>query len=90
MNKRKIRDTLRLLGAIVFSWLYMPHLAVYAIGGEMINSDLKAISLQSGFDKLPYWLLLLNMLHNNRYYRVLFYHRNWGYCLNSHFLVSPW
>lgn len=33
MNKRKIRDTLRLLGAIVFSWLYMPHLAVYAIGG---------------------------------------------------------
>ena len=44
-------------------------------GGKMINSDLKAISLQSRFDKLPYWLLLLNMLHNNRYYRVLFYHR---------------
>ena len=76
MNKRKIRDSLRLLGAIVFSWLYIPHLLVYVIGGKkLINSDLKAISLQSGFDNLPYWLLLLDMLHNNRYYRVLFYHR---------------
>lgn len=77
MNKKKLMYQLRLLGGIVFSWLYIPHLVVYAIGGEkkMINSDLKAIRLQSGFDKLPYWLLLLNMLHNNRYYRVLFYHR---------------
>lgn len=30
---------------------------------------------QCGFNNLPYWLLLLDMLHNNRYYRVLFYHR---------------
>lgn len=30
---------------------------------------------QSGFANLPYWLLLLDMLHNNRYYRTLFYHR---------------
>lgn len=33
MNKRKIRDGLRLLSSIVFSWLYIPHLVVYAIGG---------------------------------------------------------
>ncbi len=77
MNKRKIRDGLRLLSSIVFSWLYIPHLVVYAIGGgkKLINSDLKAISTQSGFNNLPYWLLLLDMLHNNRYYRILFYHR---------------
>lgn len=78
MNKRKIRDSLRLLGAIVFSWLYIPHLVIYAMGGggkRLINSDLNMIRLHSGFDNLPYWLLLLDMLHNNRYYRVLFYHR---------------
>lgn len=76
MNKRKIRDSIRLFGAIVFSWLYIPHLVVYAIGSKVyINSDLNALRLQSGFDNLPYWLLLLDMLHNNRYYRTLFYHR---------------
>ena len=77
MNKRKIRDNLRILGAIVFSWLYIPHLLVYVILGDkrLINSDLDAIRAQSGLDNLPYWLLLLDMLHNNRYYRVLFYHR---------------
>ena len=30
---------------------------------------------QSGFNNLPHWLLLIDMLHNNRYYRTLFYHR---------------
>lgn len=32
MNKRKIRDGLRLLSAILFSWLYIPHLAFYSSG----------------------------------------------------------
>ena len=76
MNKRKIRDSLRLLGSLVFLWLYIPHLLVYVFGNKgLINSDLNTIRAQSGFDDLPYWLLLLDMLHNNRYYRTLFYHR---------------
>ena len=51
MNKRKIRDSLRLLGAIVFSWLYIPHFVMYAmVGKKMINSDLDAIRAQSGFN----------------------------------------
>lgn len=77
MNKRKIRDGLRLIGALLFSWLYLPHLAVYAVGGgkKLIDSDLDKIEYQTGIKGLPKWLLLLNMLHNNRYYRVLFYHR---------------
>ena len=33
MNKRKTRDGLRLFGAIAFSWLYIPHLLAYAMGG---------------------------------------------------------
>lgn len=77
MNKRKIRDVLRLLGAIVFSWIYIPHLLVYLVGNgkALINSDLNSIKKQSGFNNLPNWLLLLDVLHNNRYFRVLFYHR---------------
>jgi serine O-acetyltransferase len=77
MNTKKIANLLKIFYAIVFSWLYIPHLVVYVMGGakKLINSDLSAISSQSGFENLPYWLLLLDMLHNNRYFRVLFYHR---------------
>ena len=47
MDKRKIRDSLRLVGAMLFSWLYIPHLLVFmVIGGgkrKLIISDLRAI-----------------------------------------------
>ena len=33
MNKRIIRDRLRLLGALFFFWLYIPHCAIFAMGG---------------------------------------------------------
>ena len=78
MNKRKIRDNLRLASAILFFWLYLPHLMVYAIGGgkkKLIISDLVRLEYQVGINGLPKWLLLLDLLHNNRYYRVIFYHR---------------
>lgn len=79
MDKRKIRDVLRLSGALLFSWLYIPHLiAFFATGGgskrELITSDLMAIESQVRF-KLSLLVLLLYMLHNNRYYRTIFYHR---------------
>ena len=40
MNKRKIRDRIRLFGALIFGWLYIPHLIV---GGrnEYIRSDVQ-------------------------------------------------
>ena len=75
---KTIRDILRLTVSIIFFWLYIPHLLIYAIGGarrKIINSDLEKIEYQAGLNGLPKWLLLLDMLHNNRYYRVLFYHR---------------
>lgn len=34
MNQRKIRDVIRLSGALLFSWLYIPHyIAFLVIGG---------------------------------------------------------
>lgn len=34
MDKRKIRDTLRLSGALLFFWLYIPHFIIaLGLGG---------------------------------------------------------
>ena len=78
MDKRKIRDSLRLAGALLFSWLYIPHLLVFmVIGGgkrELIISDLRAIENQINI-KIPTFLQLLYQLHNNRYFRHVFYYR---------------
>ncbi len=78
MDKRKIRDTLRLLSALLFCWLYIPHLlAFYCIGKEgtsNIRSDVKRMA-EKIHVSLPTLLYLLYFLHNNRYYRCLFYYR---------------
>lgn len=79
MDKRKIRDALRLAGALLFSWLYIPHLLVFMVIGEgkrkLIISDLKVLEYQIGINGLPSWMILIDLLHNNRYYRTVFYHR---------------
>lgn len=76
MNKRYIRDCLRLLGAMMFCWLYIPHICYYMLnrGGKIISSDLRRYTKQINI-KLPLWLLLIYLLHNNRYFRSLFYFR---------------
>ena len=39
MNQRIIRDLLRLAGALLFSWLYIPHYLVFlVIGGGVKES----------------------------------------------------
>ena len=76
MNKRKIRDVLRLIGALCFSVIYIPHLVCFVQGGvkHSILSDVRRISSQISI-KLPPAIALLYLLHNNRYYRSLFYYR---------------
>ena len=78
MNKRKIRDCLRLFGAICFSWLYIPHFLVFLVigGGEkcLIMSDIKVLECQINI-KMPMMMQLLYQLHNNRYFRTVYYHR---------------
>ncbi len=76
MNKRVIRDYLRFAGSMMFCWLYIPHLIAYAIGGRRlkINSDLDAISEQINI-RLPRIAQLIYQLHNNRYFRHVFYYR---------------
>lgn len=75
-SKRKVRDILRLVGAIVFFWLYIPHMIIYGILGKkkLILSDIEGLKKQVHIS-LPNWLAVLYLLHNNRYYRNVFYYR---------------
>lgn len=73
MDKRKIRDALRFISSLLFGWLYIPHL-IMGGGNMLIISDIKSIGSQINI-KLPRFLQLLYLLHNNRYFRTLFYHR---------------
>lgn len=69
---KKYRDVLRLIGAFLFFWLYIPHLLLFAKKGVM--ADVRRIKGQINV-RLCDGLALLYLLHNNRYFRSLFYYR---------------
>ena len=78
VTKKKYRDGLRLLSALLFFWLYIPHLIIYVTGGKsnVINADLEKLMHQIKIGhRLPIWMALLYFLHNNGYFRSLFYYR---------------
>lgn len=77
MNKRIIRDYIRLLLSVLFFGLYIPHLTIYFLFAnkrKIINSDLHAIKHQLNI-LLPLGLQLLYQLHTNRFFRCVFYYR---------------
>lgn len=77
MNPRRLRDIMRIVFALLFFWLYIPHLLVYCVFSkkrQMINSDLAAISHQLNIS-VPTCIQLLYQLHTNRYFRHVFYYR---------------
>lgn len=76
MNKKAARDYIILVCALLCIGLYIPHLLIYVIGGgkTLINSDLNRIRNLVKI-KMPMWVFLLYQLHNDKYYRCLFYHR---------------
>lgn len=77
MNKRKARDFIRLSNSLIFFILYLPHILLYIIlqrKRRLINSDIIRLKKQINFS-IPNWLAVLYFLHNNSYYRSVFYHR---------------
>lgn len=75
MNKRKIRDSLRLTLALLLFWLYIPHMTKYLIMKKwIIGSDIERLKMQMNIS-LPKWLAVLYFLHNSSYYRSVFYYR---------------
>ena len=73
VNKRKIRNSFRLFGALVFGWLYIPH---FMIGGrnKFIRSDVERMLERIDLRMSPI-IGLLYFLHNDAYFRSLFYFR---------------
>ena len=100
-GKKKIRDYIKLFWSLVFCWLYFPHLIFYLLSKKrkVINGDLEQINHQIKIGKkLPHWLALLYFLHNNSYYRSIFYHRigpvltlliGWWRPSNDYFIIPP-
>lgn len=77
MNKRLIRDFGNLLVAVMLFWLYIPHIFLYA-GIRKINYIVnKDLDRRNGKLELnlPHLLGFLFYIHNDRYFRTLFYHR---------------
>ena len=77
MDKRKIRDGLRLTGAVLCCWMYIPHLVIYGCK-KNVNKTIKA-DLSRRLDisslRMPIGWMFLYYIHNDRYFRNLFYHR---------------
>lgn len=77
MNKRKLRDHLKLMDSILFSWLYIPHILIYFCKGRLrkiINVDLDRRIKKSNLN-MRKGMMFLYYLHTDRYFRNLFYHR---------------
>lgn len=76
-KKRAIRDFINLTKAILLCWLYLPHFCLYRFNHNLyntLNSDLKRRDGKLEFN-LPINLMFIFYIHNDRYFRNLFYHR---------------
>lgn len=72
---RKIRDCIYFIVAILFSWMFIPHVIVYTFKNRrMINSDMRRWQHNINI-KLPNYLLLIYLLHHDWGFRTLFYYR---------------
>lgn len=76
MDKRLIRDRLRLLGAVAFSWLYIPVLTCLRMSDarRTVVADVERMMTKIPF-RLGPGMGFLYLFHNNRYFRTLVYHR---------------
>lgn len=77
MNKRAIRDYINMVWAVLLWWLYIPHLCLYLCCrkiNSMVDSDLKRRNGKLAFI-MPSGFMFLYYIHNDRYFRTLFYHR---------------
>ncbi len=75
MNMRKYRDIADFLLSLFFCWVYIPHLIVYFfIEKKALNADLRNIQKNIQI-RIPLFCCLLFALHNDAYFRTIFYYR---------------
>lgn len=76
-TRRKVYNIVMFLQALLFAFLYIPHLFVYCLSNRLrniINTDLKRRE-DNLCIKLSFFYRFLYYVHNDRYFRNLFYHR---------------
>ena len=74
---RKYRDLVYFITALLFFWLYIPHILFYLLNWEKretVNADIREYRrrIDVGMSEL---MTLIYLLHHDRYFRVIFYHR---------------
>lgn len=77
MDRQYIRVSVELFFTLLFSWLYIPHLICYFLKKKsrfLIDEDLHRYDGKT-YIKMPHLILLLYKLHNDEYFRVVYYHR---------------
>lgn len=77
INKRVVRDYLNLCVSCIFLLLYLPHLLCFVFNRNLnndIKQDLKRRKDKISIELSP-WLLFIFYIHNDRFFRNLFYHR---------------
>lgn len=100
MNKKKVRDYLRLITAMLWMWMwiYIPHICIYCflVGKSAITQDVKKMAERISINIRGVWALLY-FLHNDAYFRSLFYYRigpinslliSWYRPGDRHFIIS--
>ena len=75
-DKRGYRDLVYFAIAIFFCWLYIPHFATLLSRSRRI-AVMDDVAIMKTRIRIPLnrWMALLFLLHNNAYFRKLFYHR---------------
>ena len=66
MNNHKLLNVANLTLAILFSWLYIPHLIIYLTNRKVIQSDLDFRKGKSLFIKIPDVLAFLYFLNDEK------------------------
>jgi serine O-acetyltransferase len=76
MDLRKKRDLALFIVSLLFCWIYIPHIAMYLISNNkpLIRQDLVQLSNKINI-RINNFLILLYLLHNDPYFRTVFYHR---------------
>lgn len=77
MEMKRIRDSLNFFKAVLFCWLYIPHYALFLCVNNVhntVSADL-ARREENLRIKLSRGAMFLYYIHNDRFFRSLFYHR---------------
>ena len=75
MNLKDIRNNLQLLLAFLFCWLYIPHLLIYTFSKQKKVIDMDVQQTGTRGLSIKNYSAFLFLLHNERYFRNVFYYR---------------